>query len=113
MKKALWLSALVLAVPLVLSAETWKNAALLDSMCASKDSVKANPDSHTTKCAVQCQQGGYGILMPDGTFLAFDKAGNEKVAAALKTTKKTDHLRVTVEGEKKGSEIQVKSITLD
>ncbi len=113
MKKVILLMFAAAALPLVLHAETWKNAALLDSMCASKDAIKADPDSHTTKCAISCQKGGYGILAADGGFLKFDAAGNEKVAVALKATKKTDHLRATVEGEKKGSEIQVKSISLD
>ena len=113
MKKVLFLMFAAAAVPLALQAETWKNASLMDSMCASKAEVKADPDAHTTKCAIQCQKGGYGIVAADGSFLKFDSAGNTKVAAALKTTKKTDHLRVDVEGERKGDEIQVKSISLD
>ena len=40
--------------------------------------------------------------MSDGKFLKFDEAGNAKIASALKSTKKTDHLRVTVDGERKG-----------
>lgn len=113
MKKVLFLMFAAAAVPLALQAETWKNAPLMDSMCASKAEVKADPDAHTTKCAIQCQKSGYGILAADGSFLKFDSAGNTKVAEALKTTKKTDHLRADVEGERKGSEIQVKSISLD
>ena len=113
MKKVLLLVILGAALPLVLRAEVWKNVVLVDAMCASKDAVKADPDSHTTKCAIQCQKSGYGIMAPDGTFLKFDAAGSEKASAALKATKKTDHLRATVEGEKKGNEIEVKSLTLD
>jgi hypothetical protein len=103
----------VVAVPLALRAETWKNVTLMDFACAGKASVKANPDSHTTKCLINCQPSGYGILTQDGAFLAFDEAGNTKVEAALKATKKTNHLRVDVEGEKKGDEIAVKSVSLD
>lgn len=88
------------------------DAVLIESMCAAQDKVKADPDSHTTKCAIQCQKGGYGILKPSG-FVKFDSAGNEKAAALLKSTKKTDHLRVTVEGEKKGGEIEVRSIEMN
>ena len=112
MRKVLLLMLAATLLPLALRAETWKDAALVDSMCAAQDKVKADPDSHTTKCAIQCQKGGYGILEPSG-FLKFDAAGNEKVAALLKSTKKTDHLRVTVEGEKKGGEIEVRSIALN
>lgn len=113
MKKVLLLMFAAAAVPLALQAETWKNASLMDSMCASKAEVKASPDAHTTKCAIQCQKGGYGILAADGSFLKFDSAGNTKAAEALKSTKKTDHLRANVEGERKGNEIQVKSLSLD
>jgi hypothetical protein len=94
-----------------LGAETWKNVSVIDSMCV--DKARANPDKHTTKCALACEDGGYGILTADGTFLKFDAAGNEKAVAALQATKKTDHLRATVEGTQSGDEIQVTSLTLD
>jgi len=113
MKKAFVLTLAAAALPFALNAETWKNVSLMDSACAHKAEAKANPDAHTTKCAIQCQPSGYGIVTKDGAFLPFDKAGNEKVEAALKSTKKTDHLRVDVDGEKKGDEIQVKSVTLE
>ena len=93
------------------ASETWKGVSLVDSMCAAK--VKSNPDKHTTKCAIQCQESGFGILTEDGTFLKFDSAGNEKALAALKATKKTDHLRATVSGEKDGDTIKVESLSLD
>ena len=52
-------------------------------------------------------------MTSDGGFLKFDAAGNKQVEAALKATKKTDHLRVDVQGELKGSEIAVKTVSLD
>ncbi len=36
-----------------------------------------------------------------------------EATAALKATKKADHLRVTVQGEQRGKEIQVKSVLFD
>ena len=113
MKKVFLLMLVAAAVPFVLQAETWKNAALVDKMCSEKAAVKSDPDSHSTKCAIQCQKSGYGVLTPDGKFLKFDQAGDTQMAAALKATKKTDHLRVTVNGERKGDEILVKSVVLD
>ncbi len=113
MKKVIASVVAALAFPLLLQAETWKNASLMDTMCAAKDAMKADPDSHPTKCALQCQGSGYGVLTADGSFLKFDKAGNDQAVAALKASKKTDHLRVTVEGDRKGNEIQVKSLVLD
>jgi hypothetical protein len=95
----------------VAAAETWKNAAFMDAECA--DKFKADPDKHTVKCAVACEDDGYGILTADGKFLKFDAAGNEKAAAALKDTKKTDHLRVTVEGTLEGDQIKVTAFRFD
>ena len=101
----------LLALPLAASAETWKNVPVIDTLCLTK--VKANPDSHTTACALQCAKGGYGLLAADGAYLKFDQAGNDKTVAALKATKKTDHLRATVEGDREGDTVKVKSVTLD
>ena len=101
----------LLALPLAATAETWKNVPVIDTLCLTK--VKANPDSHTTACALQCAKGGYGLLAADGAYLKFDQAGNDKTVAALKATKKTDHLRATVEGDREGDTVKVKSVTLD
>ena len=95
-----------------LLAEEWKNASLVDSMCAEKDAVKADPDKHPSKCMVACAKSGYGI-MAGGKFLKFDEAGNKQATAALQASKKTDHIRATVVGERKGDEIAVSKVTLD
>lgn len=101
----------LLALPLAATAETWKNVPVIDTSCLAK--VKADPDKHTTACALQCAKGGYGLLAADGAYLKFDAAGNEKTVAALKATKKTDHLRATVEGAREGDTVKVTSVTLD
>ena len=95
----------------VLSAETWKNAPFLDAQCL--DEFQSNPDKHTAKCARACEDGGYGILTPDGKFLRFDAAGNTKAVEALKDLKKTDHLHATVEGTRDGDQIKVTSFQFD
>ena len=76
--KTVFLAVCVAAFGATLSAETWKNVSLIDSQCV--DKVKATPDKHTVKCALACEDGGYGILTADGKFLKFDAAGNEKAA---------------------------------
>jgi hypothetical protein len=101
----------LLALPLAASAETWKNVPVIDTLCLNK--VKADPDSHTKACALQCAKGGYGLLAADGAYLKFDAAGNEKTVAALKASAKTDHLRATIEGTREGETVKVKSIALD
>jgi len=94
-----------------LAAETWTNVPVIDTLCLSK--VKDDPDKHPVSCALQCAKGGYGLLTKDGAYLKFDEAGNEKTVAALKATKKTDHIRATIEGEREGDRIKVKSLRLD
>lgn len=110
-KAAFFLVAMALVLPLSAAAETWKNVPVVDTMCSVK--AKAEPDKHSTKCALTCANSGFGILTADGTYLKFDEAGNEKAVAALKQTKKTDHLRVTVTGERDGDTIKVQSLSLD
>ena len=92
-------------------AEEWKNVAVVDTHCLQK--VKADPDKHTVGCALQCVKGGYGLLTADGTFLKFDAAGDEKTQAALKATKKSDHIRATVTGVRDGDALKVSALTLD
>jgi hypothetical protein len=91
-------------------AEEWTNVALVDHHCLSK--VKADPDSHPTSCLIQCAKSGYGILTSDGTWLKFDKAGNEKALEALKATDKKDHIRVNVTGDLKNGEIAVTALSI-
>jgi len=89
---------------------------LMDKMC-SASAVKqgqAFATKHDTKCALEpaCQKTGYGVFTADNKFLALDAAGNAKAAAALKATKKTDNLQVTVDGEVTGDTIKVASLKL-
>jgi len=111
MKKFLPLVLIVLCVPALAGSETWKNVALVDTMCSAK--VKAEPDKHTTDCAIGCAKGGYGIIASNGSYLKFDDAGNAKALEALKATKKKDHLRAVVTGELDGDTIKVSSLKLE
>jgi hypothetical protein len=103
-------SALLLSVVTTGAAETWSNVPLIDTRCATK--AKDSPDDHTKACALQCSKNGFGILAADGTFLKLDDAGNTKVVEALKASSNTDHLRVTVAGEREGETIKVNSVRL-
>jgi hypothetical protein len=101
----------LLALPLTAAAETWKDVSVIDTACLAK--VKADPDKHTTECALKCSKSGYGLLTTDGSYLKFDPGGNEKTLAALKATKKADHLRATVVGERDGETVRVTSIEIE
>ena len=99
------------ALPALAAAETWNHVTLVDAMCGA--GIKANPDAHTTECALHCGAEGMGLLTSDGTFLKFDDAGTKQALAVLKATKKKDHLRATVVGERKGDVVAVQSVKLD
>lgn len=101
----------LVALPLSAGGETWKDVPVVDTLCLSK--VKADPDKHTTQCALQCVKGGYGLITTEGAYFKFDAAGNEKTVAALKTTKRTDHVRAIVVGERDGETIKVTSVSID
>ena len=94
----------------VASAEEWKGVSVIDTNCL--DKVKADPDKHPRSCALQCAKGGYGLLTSDGKYLKFDAAGNEKTLAALKESKKADHLRANVTGERDGDMVKVSAISV-
>lgn len=104
------LAVVVLAMPAVALAGTWEKVSLVDHMCLEK--VRASPDKHPTSCLLKCAGSGYGILTTDGKWLQLDKAGNEKAVAALKATKKKDHVRVNVTGEQTGDTIAVSSLEM-
>ena len=111
MKKLVPIVLLLLAGTALAGEDSWKGVPLVDTMCSAK--VKDNPDSHTVSCAIACTKGGFGIVASDGSYLKFDEAGNKQALAALKGTKKTDHIRATVVGERDGDTIKVKSVSID
>ncbi len=111
--KLLLASILIAAVlPLAAAAETWNNAPLIDQNCSAKFTLK-DADTHTKSCALSCAGSGFGILTSDGKFLKLDDAGGKKALAALKASKKSDHLRATVTGEVANGTINVQSLKLD
>jgi hypothetical protein len=105
--------AIAAVLPLAAAAQTWNNVTLIDKSCSGKFKTDTAADAHTVSCALACADSGFGILTPDGKFLAFDKDGSAKATDALKATTKKDHVRATVTGEMDGRTIKVQSITLD
>ena len=104
------IAVLMIAPARAVAGETWGNVPVVDVSCHTK--VKDNPDAHTRECGLQCATSGFGLIAADGTFLKFDKTGNEKVVAALKASKTEDHVRATVTGERKGDTTTVQTIEL-
>jgi hypothetical protein len=109
MRKLLAVMIVVLASPMSALAAEWQNVSMVDSMCLSK--VKADPDKHPASCALKCADSGYLIKTADG-WTKLDDKGNKLAVAELKNTKKKDHVRVNVSGEKKGDVIAVSSLKM-
>jgi hypothetical protein len=107
---ALLISAFV--VPGLAFAGSWEKVALIDSMCAQKEKVAANPEKHPTSCLLKCGDSGYVIKSADGKMLKLDKAGSQMALAELKSTKKADDIKVNVTGEQKGDTIAVKTLKI-
>jgi len=110
-----WMTVILLSIftlPAFCTEQTFNNAPILDVMCSKDRKVAANPDAHTKECALECKGAGFGIVTSDHKFLKFDSAGNERVLAQLKNSKKQDHLRVDVSGDVQGDTLKVKSIRL-
>jgi hypothetical protein len=112
MKLLFALILIVAVLPLAAATETWTNVSLLDQNCSAKFTAK-DADTHTRSCALSCASSGFGIMTADGTYLKFDAAGNKKALAALKASKKQDHLRATVTGDMADGAIKVQSVKLD
>jgi len=110
MKKMLVALLVSLVVPAVALAASWEKVSLVDQKCREK--TKADPDKHPTSCLLKCGDSGYGIVTQDGKFLRLDDKGNQLALAALKQTKKADHIRANVKGEQKGETVQVESLTI-
>jgi hypothetical protein len=83
------------------------NGTLVDVMCKDKDLA-----GHTTKCALGCAKGGFGLVLSDDKFVKFDEAGNAKALAALKATSKEKELKAKVTGTVDGDNVQVESIEI-
>ncbi len=111
----LTVSTLFVALSVPLGAETVKGY-LIDKMCSAKVATEGvgAAKMHTKDCALMpnCKGSGYGVVTADGKFLKFDKDGDRMAAKVLGFTSSKDNIKVTVDGEVKGSSITVKAIQL-
>jgi len=110
---------LVIATSVVWAHEKVKlTGYVVDVMCFgdhAKDKVEDATKvaaEHTKECAQMddCVKSGYG-LYADGKWYPFDAKGNELAKALFDKTKKSDHLKVIVEGMKHEDKILVEKLT--
>ena len=111
MRKLAWLAlSVIIALPQLALAESFKDVAVVDKNCSAK--VASAPDTHTRDCALKCAASGFGIIASDQKFLKFDEAGNKQITEQIKTSSKKDHLRVDVDGTVQGDTLKVSSVKL-
>ncbi len=106
MKRLLIICGFAAGLSLTAAGETWTGT-VVDVMCKANDLA-----SHTTKCALNCAKGGYGLVLADGKFVKFNEKGNAKALAALKATAKDKDLKAKVSGTLDGDVIQVDNIEI-
>lgn len=114
MKKAVFI--LMLATSLsVFSAETTVKGYLVDLACGMSEGSRPDFGIKHSKACLQmpeCEQSGYGVLMPDNTIIRFDKAGNARAKAFIAELKKNTDIKVTVTGARSGETMTVSAIEL-
>ncbi len=88
---------------------------VVDQSCgkgmAKKDNPMQKASTHSRDCALEdaCSTAGYG-LFSDGKWYVFDKAGSEKVKAALEGDKREKGLAYEVSGSLAGNMLTVSSV---
>jgi hypothetical protein len=100
----------LMAAPAFAAPQNFNDVSVIDVACSKK--AAADGDAHTKACALACEKSGFGIVTADKKFLKFDADGNAKIMEQLKSTDKTDHLRVNVTGDVQGDTIKVESVKL-
>jgi hypothetical protein len=124
MQKSPILSSLLVLLLVVATSVVWAHEKVkltgyvVDVMCFgdhAKDKVEDATRiaaEHTKECALMddCVKSGYG-LYADGKWYPFDAKGNELAKALFDKTKRSDHLKVIVEGMKHEDKILVEKLT--
>jgi len=94
---------------------------LCDKACAKagisadiKANLITNPEKHTVMCMKDCKDSGFGLMIKqsDGKykFYKFDENGDKLALSILNKTKKTDNIKLKVNGSMMDEMIMVKSM---
>jgi len=124
MQKSPILSSLLVLLLVIATSVVWAHEKVklsgyvVDVMCFgdhAKDKVEDATKvaaEHTKECALMddCVKSGYG-LYADGKWYPFDAKGNELAKALFDKTKRSDHLKVIVEGMKHEDKLLVEKLT--
>jgi hypothetical protein len=103
----------LMASPAFAAPISYSNVSVVDVACSKHTSTTAAGDKHTRECALDCADSGFAIITADDKVIKLDKAGNDKLAEALKASKAVDHVRVNASGELDGDILKVTAIKIN
>jgi autotransporter translocation and assembly factor TamB len=87
---------------------------LIDNACAeSAKDLATRAEGHTVSCALMdsCEKSGYSVVTDDNTRYKLSEKGDGLAAELLKSTKTTKGVKVAIEGNYNGSELDVTKLT--
>jgi hypothetical protein len=88
---------------------------LIDNACAdsAKGELGTRAKGHTVSCALMdgCEKSGYSVVTADNTRYKLNEKGEGLAADLLKNTKSTKGVKVALEGNYNGSEVNVTKLT--
>ena len=118
MNRKLLAISLLISLAAVLYAQSSKpltvTGYLIDNACAeSAKDLATRAKGHTVSCALMdnCEKSGYSVVTDDNKRYKLSEKGEGMAAELLKNTKTTKGVKVTVEGNYTGAELDVTKIT--
>ncbi len=87
---------------------------LIDNACSeSSKELATRAKGHSTSCALMdsCEKSGYSVVTEDNTRYKLSDKGDGMAAELLKSTKTTKGVKVTVEGNYTGTELDPTKFT--
>jgi hypothetical protein len=88
---------------------------LIDNACAdsAKGELGTRAKGHSVSCALMdsCEKSGYSVVTDDNTRYKLNEKGEGIAAELLKNTKSTKGVKVAVEGNYNGTELDVTKLT--
>lgn len=88
---------------------------LIDNACAdsAKGELSTRAKGHTVSCALMdsCEKSGYSVVTDDNKRYKLNEKGEGLAAELLKNTKTTKGVKVALEGNYNGSEVDVTKLT--
>jgi hypothetical protein len=107
---------MAVAAPIAQTSNQTFKGHLVDTVCADghvKEDGYAVKHENSCNLMPGCMKTGYSLMTADKRAIKLDPKGIEQATALVKSTKKTNDLKVTVVGKMEGQTLAVSTITVD